>query len=105
MYRGREEKNAEPLDLKNIKRLGLMMRRYGNCCLTEGEVSDRRSFLAPRKEISLSISISATKTYPDGAREALAESYRDDAKGQKVPQIISKNSDIPSNSTREGWLP
>jgi hypothetical protein len=27
-YRGREEKDAKPLDLKNIKRFSIMMRRY-----------------------------------------------------------------------------
>ena len=27
-YRGREKKDSEPLDLKNIRRIGLMMRRF-----------------------------------------------------------------------------
>jgi len=27
-YRGREKKDVEPIDLKNIKRISLMMRRY-----------------------------------------------------------------------------
>jgi hypothetical protein len=35
-YRGRERKNAEPLDLKNIKRISLMMRRYSRRSGIEG---------------------------------------------------------------------
>lgn len=28
LYRGREKKDVEPLDLKNVKRFSIMMRRY-----------------------------------------------------------------------------
>jgi len=33
-YRGREKEDADPLDLKNIKRISLMMRRYAPLCPT-----------------------------------------------------------------------
>jgi hypothetical protein len=35
-YRGKEKKDAEPLDLKNVKRFGIMIRRYVLTAFFEG---------------------------------------------------------------------
>lgn len=81
-YRGREKQDAEPLDLKNVKRISLMMRRYltlsfqGNGILLTEEASSvhrRENFLFRLNQLQLSGYLtrqgsSHTKTTQIGAK-------------------------------------
>ncbi len=51
-YRGREKKDAQPLDLKNVKRISLMMRRYIDCFPLCAMLLTHTAFSARRKETS-----------------------------------------------------
>ncbi|PQE27334.1 CIA30 family protein [Rutstroemia sp. NJR-2017a WRK4] len=85
-YRGREKKDAEPLDLKNIKRFSIMMRSF---------------FGTQEGDFSLSMhSISAAM---DESVKKVDTRYRDDPdeKGHDEPSPW-ENREAPR--TRQGWL-
>ncbi|TGO31265.1 hypothetical protein BPAE_0001g01630 [Botrytis paeoniae] len=83
-YRGREKKDAVPLDLKNIKRFSIMMRSF---------------FGTQEGDFSLDIiSISATKD-----KEDIDTPYRDDPNEKGYTNLYSrKDEEIPT--TRQSWI-
>jgi len=86
-YRGREKKDVQPLDLKNVKRISLMMRSF---------------FGAQEGDFSLSItSISAFKKSSTKARP---EPYRDDPNRSEGPISFNPETAPRNRGQREGWL-
>ncbi|KAI9650316.1 hypothetical protein NHQ30_000329 [Ciborinia camelliae] len=83
-YRGREKPDANPLNLKNIKRFSIMMRSF---------------FGSQEGEFSMDIiSISATKD-----KESIDTPYRDDPNEKSHTNLRSvKDEEIPT--TRQSWL-
>jgi len=84
-YRGREQKDAKPLDLKNVKRISLMMRSF---------------FGTQEGDFSLSIaSITAFKKSDGG----IFELYRADPNGKEDSRSKNERSDS-SSSKNQSWL-
>lgn len=67
-YRGKEVDDADPLDLKSIKRLGIMMRRYGFIQdIISKLIHDYSHFGSQSGEFNLSVRyIAAWKAEPEG---------------------------------------
>lgn len=86
-YRGREKKDAKPLDLKHVKRISLIMRSF---------------FGTQEGDFSLSItSISAFSKADSG----ITKPFRDDAEMEERSRSCNRESDmIPNQDTQQGWL-
>lgn len=84
-YRGREKKDATPLDLKSIKRFTIMIRRYDLFAFIASFSNTASFFGSQEGDFSLSIlSIAAStkhsKSVSDSG-ELFTEPYKDDPKG------------------------
>ena len=95
-YRGREKKDAPPLDRTGIKRFSLLMRRYGRRSVWTARADAHSFFGTQEGDFSLSIvSISAFQNIDPGPFEP----YRDDPNGKEVSR-----SGTARPHTDSGWL-
>jgi len=85
-YRGREKKDAKPLDLKHIKRISIMM----------------RSFFGTQKG-DFSLSIRSFSAFHKRGSADTCEVYYDDPKQTSVPRPTEKD-DSKSNEQSQGWF-
>jgi hypothetical protein len=101
-YRGKEKKDAEPLDLKNIKRVSIMMRRYNASLLVVAPILTQPSFFGSQEgDFSLSIVSIAASTKPSSSLEP----YRDDPNEKSVPMKDEKYAgNTPGAKESRGWL-
>ncbi|KAH6678482.1 complex I intermediate-associated protein 30-domain-containing protein [Halenospora varia] len=90
-YRGRDKKDAEPLNAKDVKRISLMMRSF---------------FGTQEGDFALSIiSISAFKQ-KNSSSPASLEPYRDDPNSNEKEPHASNNKNSPTlpNRSKQSWL-
>ena len=80
-YRGREKPDADPLDLKNIKRVGLMLRRY--VCVGCVDVCANKCSFFDHQDGDFKLSMHAIAAYREERRDA---SFEDDLKGAATPK-------------------
>jgi len=115
-YRGRDKKDAKPLDLENIERISLMIRRY--VCVAcdvpqtkHMQHADPLSFFGTQEgDFSLSIkSISAankSESDHDSDPQDFTKRYRDDPNEKEIPRITDDKSHLTSGSLTppQGWI-
>ena len=116
-YRGREKKDSPPLDLKNLRRFSLMMRRYGYAVTVYGQDKDSTadsvcaSFFGTQEgHFSLVVkSISAVKktkekgTQAPTSKETIQDSYSvDGGRATSTSQRVS--GDDQQNTGFLNWV-
>lgn len=97
-YRGREKKDAKPLDLKHVERISLMMRRFVYFRSSELKLTRDSFFGTQEGDFSMSVaSISAFKKND-------SVSHRNDPATTGIASDRSTNTPDPTRRTWLGWL-
>lgn len=98
-YRGRDKKDAKPLDLKHVKRISFMVRRY-NChnFFLHGDHANSDSFFGAQEgDFSLSITSMSAFAKHDSVQN---EQYSDDQKKKAISQPTTNRED----QSWFGWI-
>jgi len=104
-YRGREKKDAEPLDLTNVKRISLMMRRYVLYSISPEHYTEQHSFFGTQEgDFSFSIVSISTAKHSSSESQDFSEPYRDEPNEKEASGMQDSVVNSSKNRSWGSWL-